>query len=101
LRIFFNFLKVEEKQAAETRGRIKFRLEYDFTLQELRVTVSGNIFFNCSHLNNKTLGPIQMEKEMEKRLSFDQVNPCRILYSVECKINLWIKLKIFFTQSNE
>jgi len=44
------YLQTEEKPAAETRGRIKFRLEYDFTLQELRVTVSWpiNPFFNSS-----------------------------------------------------
>jgi hypothetical protein len=33
---------VEEKAQTESRGRLKFRLEYDFTLQELRVTVSSN-----------------------------------------------------------
>lgn len=38
--------QVEEKPVAETRGRIKFRLEYDFTLQELRVTVRE---INASH----------------------------------------------------
>jgi len=34
-----NVEEVEEKQQEEAKGRIKFRLEYDFTLQELKVTV--------------------------------------------------------------
>ena len=55
---------MEEKQQEEAKGRIKFRLEYDFTLQELKVTVSndvidpigcvtigdhGHIDFQCHH----------------------------------------------------
>merc|ERR1719412_2917132 len=34
-----NVEEVEEKQQEEAKGRIRFRLEYDFTLQELKVTV--------------------------------------------------------------
>merc|ERR1719211_201096 len=34
-----NVEEVEEKQQEEAKGRIKYRLEYDFTLQELKVTV--------------------------------------------------------------
>jgi len=34
-----NVEEVEEKQEEEAKGSIKFRLEYDFTLQELKVTV--------------------------------------------------------------
>ena len=30
---------MEEKVQEEAKGRIRFRLEYDFTLQELKVTV--------------------------------------------------------------
>jgi len=34
-----NVEEVEEKVQEEAKGRIRFRLEYDFTLQELKVTV--------------------------------------------------------------
>merc|ERR1711997_814949 len=34
-----NVEEVEEEQKDEAKGRIRFRLEYDFTLQELKVTV--------------------------------------------------------------
>merc|ERR1712141_418609 len=34
-----NVEEVEEKQEEEAKGSIRFRLEYDFTLQELKVTV--------------------------------------------------------------
>merc|ERR1719211_835895 len=40
-----NVEEVEEKQEEEAKGRIKYRLEYDFTLQELKVTV-----IECSEL---------------------------------------------------
>ena len=41
----FAIFQVEEKQESESCGRIKFRIEYDFTLQELKVTVR-NFFLN-------------------------------------------------------
>ena len=36
----FHYFQVEEAAQEEAKGRIRFRLEYDFTLQELKVTVS-------------------------------------------------------------
>lgn len=34
-----NAEEIEEAEAEEAKGRIRFRLEYDFTLQELKVTI--------------------------------------------------------------
>ena len=35
---------VEEQKNEEFKGKIHYRLEYDFTTQELKVTVSNLIF---------------------------------------------------------
>ena len=37
--IFFFISKIEEENKEEGHGRLKYRLEYDFTTQELKVTV--------------------------------------------------------------
>ena len=36
-------LQIEEPEQQEGHGRLKYRLEYDFTTQELKVTVSDMI----------------------------------------------------------
>ena len=35
--------QIEEPEQQEGHGRLKYRLEYDFTTQELKVTVSDKI----------------------------------------------------------
>ena len=37
------YLQIEEPEQQEGHGRLKYRLEYDFTTQELKVTVSDKI----------------------------------------------------------
>ena len=36
------YFQPEEKVVEEAKGRIRYRLEYDFTTQELKITVSTN-----------------------------------------------------------
>ena len=38
--LFLLFFQPEEKVVEEAKGRIRYRLEYDFTTQELKITVS-------------------------------------------------------------